>query len=93
MSRLLENTSQLYVERDQFQNGHQNDSADRAHCVREEPRIDAVQMEGMAAFGKQAEQLVVLELVETDHALECFFSLHLEALHEIVAEHREALNR
>ena len=73
--------------------GHHISSADRARCVREEPRIDAVRMEGMAAFGQQAEHLVVLELVERDRALECFFSLRLEALHEIVAEHWEAFNR
>jgi len=72
--------------------GHQNDSADRARCVREEPRIDAIRMEGVAALGQQAEQLVVIELAETDGALEGFFGLRLEALHEIVAEHREAFD-
>jgi hypothetical protein len=49
-------------------------------------------MKGVAALGKQAELLVVFEFAETDRALERFFGLRLEALHEIVAEHRKAFD-
>jgi len=72
--------------------GHQIHSADRARCVREEPPIDAFRMKGVAAFGQQAELLVVFEFADTDGTLVRFFPMRLEALHDIVGEHREAFD-
>jgi len=73
--------------------GQQTGSADRARCVREEPRVDAVRMEGVAALGQPAELLVACEFTETDRALaRNFFCPRLEILDEIVIEHREAFN-
>ena len=48
-------------------------SAERTRGVREEPRVDTVDVEGVAANRKQPELIVLGEFAETDGAVERLF--------------------
>jgi len=60
--------------------------------IGEEPHTNAVWMESVAALGQQEELLVVSKFAETQHTLDDYFGLCLEALHKIIVEHQKAFN-
>ncbi|KAB8108702.1 hypothetical protein EE612_044588, partial [Oryza sativa] len=50
--------------------GEEAAAAERAGGVRQQPRVDAVDVEGVAALGEEPEAVVVGELAEADRAVE-----------------------
>ena len=64
-------------------------AAEGASGVGVEPRVDALDVEGVPALGEEAEDLGALEAVEADGALEAFLVVAAECAE---AEHRERLH-
>ena len=57
--------------------------AERACGVREEPGVDAVHVEGMAAFGQEPQAILCFELAQADRTVRAFFQAFL---HRVVEE-------
>lgn len=70
--------------------GEEAAAAERAGGVRQQPRVDAVDVERVAALGEEAEAVVVRELAEADRAVERI--LPAGADHGAVEEHRQRVD-
>jgi len=70
--------------------GEEAAAAERAGGVRQQPRVDAVDVERVAALGEEAEAVVVRELAEAHRAVEGV--LPAGADHGAVQEHRQRID-
>jgi hypothetical protein len=75
--------------RREFAGGEEAPAAERAGGVRQQPRVDALEVERVAALGQQPELVVGLELAQAHGAVERVLAA---AQHAVVEEHRQRVD-